>query len=118
MTVLPLLDLNELLRPIHVGVAEQVVDVLRSAPGFVSVGDVIGKDGERGDDVGEDQSCPNPCPAPAVCGQGNHATAGQNGRKYIDRQDVAGADVHSRQDGDSQVNSRGQQDEGQLAALA
>ena len=45
--VLPLLDLNELLGPIDVGVAEQVMNVLRAAPGFVGVGNVVGKNGKR-----------------------------------------------------------------------
>src|SRR5258707_244348 len=46
VVVLPLLDLEELLTPVDVGVAEEVVDVALAAPGFVGVRDEVWKSGQ------------------------------------------------------------------------
>ena len=55
VTVLPLLHLIKLLSPVDVGVAQQIVNIFRSAPGLVGISNLIGKCEKAGDDVGCDE---------------------------------------------------------------
>src|ERR1700750_2432591 len=107
MGVNPLLYARSLLRPIHTGIAEVLVCVCRSAPGFVAVGHLCWKHRHGRDNVTCHQCTTDPNPATARLHEGSQARCGQQRGQWIQEQNMTSADVHPAEDRHREIDSSG-----------
>ena len=108
VAVLPCLDLVELLGPVDVGVAEQVVQILGTSPGAVGVGHVIGEDRKRRGDVGDDEQGADPGPGrnpvSVAAAESHDGPSGEHRNHGIYGKDVARANVHAGAHGNGKID--------------
>ena len=117
MCVDPLLDVRQLLRPIHTGVAQIFVGDCRPAPGFVAIRH-LGREYRHGrDDVESDQYSTDPDPAPVMSRERCQACCAQQRGQWIQKQNMTSADVHTAEDRHSQIDSAGHNQVCQFSSL-
>ena len=107
MGVNPLLDVWQLLRPIHTGVAQVFVCVCRSAPGFVGVRHLCRKHSHGRNDMTRHQCSTDPNPASAMLRERCETRCCQQRGQWIQEQNMTSADVHTAEDRRSKIDSAG-----------
>ena len=105
MCVNPLLNMWQLLRPIHTGVAQIFVCVFRSAPGFVAVRHLCRKHSHGRNDMTRHQSSADPNPPSAMLRERCYTRCCQQCGQWVQEQNMTSADVHTAENCHSQIDS-------------
>src|SRR5208337_182975 len=91
MGVNPLLDVWQLLRPIHIGVAQVFVRVCRSAPGLVAVRHLCREHSHGRNNMTRHQSSTDPNPASAMLRERCYTRCRQQRGQWIQEQNMTSA---------------------------
>src|ERR1700722_727600 len=105
MGVNPLLDVWQLLRPIHTGVAQVFVRVCCPAPGFVAVRHLCRKHSHGRNDMTRHQSSTDPNPASPMLRERCYTRCCQQRGQWIQEQNMTSANVHTTEDRGSKIDS-------------
>src|SRR5450432_2540187 len=95
VTILPLLDLQQLLRPIDACVTQQIVYIPGPSRGFVGISNFIRKYEKAGDDVGQNEGRTDDRPTTIHTGERRHRGSSEDDNKGVHGQQVPRTDIHS-----------------------